>query len=334
MIAWPFLAAVALAAPIPGELRTYRDWVVGCDNGRMCQAVALLPRDGAEGATLALRRGPEAGAVPMIWVTLRTEGAESPEWLAIGGRRFPLALDAATQSLRVRDGAGASRLLGQATRIEALDRQERVLGTVSTSGSAAALLAMDSEQRRLGTTGALVRRGSATRVPAPPALPVVAAPARSSRPARTIGQPRLRRLLGADLTLCEYAQGLDVTNVRLDARHSLVLATHPCGNGAYNVFSTPFILDERGRTTRARFDSEPGMQGETGGVTLVNADWDAAKRQLTSFAKARGIGDCGNGQTYAWDGQGFRLAEQAEMGECRGSTDYITTWRARVVERR
>ena len=26
----------------------------------------------------------------------------------------------------------------------------------------------------------------------------------------------------------------------------------------------------------------------------------------------------------------FRLVEQSEMGECRGSTDYITTWRALV----
>jgi hypothetical protein len=64
---------------------------------------------------------------------------------------------------------------------------------------------------------------------------------------------------------------------------------------------------------------------------LVNADWDKANGLLTSFSKGRGIGDCGVGSNFAWDGARFRLVEQEEMGECRGSTDYISTWRARVV---
>ncbi len=327
------IAAIALAAPQPGTLRTFRDWTVGCDNGRVCQAVALLPENG-EGATLALKRGPEERAASEIWVTLRSEGAESPAFLAVDGQRFALALDAATQSLRVRDGQNVARLLGQATRIEALDERGRVLGVVSTRGSAAALLAMDVDQRRTGTIGALVRRGSATRVPPAPALPVIVSPPASARPARALDEARVRQLLGADLTQCEDAQGLDVTTVRLDARNSLVLATHPCGNGAYNVFSTPYVVDERGRATRALFDHEPGMQAECDGATLVAADWDRATRRLTSFVKARGIGDCGSGQTYAWEGSRFRLVEQTVMGECRGSTDYITTWRARVVQRR
>lgn len=328
------IAAAALAAPQPGTLRTFADWTVGCDNGRMCQAVALLPRDGADGATLALKRGPEAAARSVIWVTLRNEGAESPAYLAVDGRRFDLALDAASQSLRVRDGQNVARLLGQATRIEALDRRGRVLGVVSARGSAAALLAMDVDQRRAGTIGALVRRGSATNVPPAPALPTIISPPVPARAARALGDGRVRQLLGPGLTGCDDAQGREVTTVRLDARTSLTLATHPCGNGAYNVFSTPFLVDERGRVTRARFDSEPGMQPESGGATLVNADWDAARRRLTSFAKARGIGDCGSTQAYAWDGSRFRLVEQSVMGECRGSTDYITTWRARVVGRR
>ena len=29
----------------------------------------------------------------------------------------------------------------------------------------------------------------------------------------------------------------------------------------------------------------------------------------------------------------FRLVQQEEMSECRGSLDYITTWRAQVVGR-
>jgi hypothetical protein len=163
------IALAAAAAPQPGELRTFRDWTVGCDNGRACQAVALLPEDGADGAILAVSRGAEANAVPSIWVTVRVEGAQSPEALLIDGKSFPLALDRATEELRVRDGLGAARALGQATSIVAAG-PGKVRINVSSAGSAAALLYMDEQQRRVGTTGALVRRGPATQVPSPPTL--------------------------------------------------------------------------------------------------------------------------------------------------------------------
>lgn len=326
------LALLLLVAPQPGELRNFHDWTAGCDNGRACQVVALLPEDGPEGATLAVRRGPEADAVPVIWATLRVEGSPSPAALVIDGRAFPLRLDAANEELRVADAGEAARRLGQATRVELLvEEGGRRVVPVSAKGSAAALLYMDERQGRLGTTGALVRRGPATRVPSPPPLPVIATPSASPARPRALPAAQLRRLLGKETTTCEYAQPFDPENVRLDARTSLVLAGHPCGNGAYNNFSTAFLIDERGRARRAAFDA-PGGMGDVGGA-LVNAGWDASQRRLTTYAKGRGLGDCGVAQAFAWDGTRFRLAEQSEMSECRGSTDYVTTWRARVVAR-
>jgi hypothetical protein len=320
-----FLAAVA---PQPGELRTFADWTVGCDNGRACQAVALLPEDGSDGATLTIARGPEANAMPVIWVTVRVEGAQSPATLVIDGRSFPLALDRQSETLRVRDGLAAARLLGQATSILAVGPGGDGRIPVSARGSAAALLYMDEQQRRLGTTSALVRRGPEARVPPPPALPVVTIPAVPKRAPRTVPDARVRQLLGRDATECEYAQKMFVEEARLDARHSLVLASHPCGNGAYNLSYSAFIIDERGRAAPARFDdARPGVDGFD---TLVNAGWDEGARRLGTFAKGRGLDDCGVGQDYAWDGRMFRLVEQNQMGECRGSTDYITTWRAEV----
>ncbi len=70
---------------------------------------------------------------------------------------------------------------------------------------------------------------------------------------------------------------------------------------------------------------------EEGGNILDNADWEPGTRRLSEFAKARGLGDCGAHSDYAWDGARFRLVRQESMGECRGSTDYITTWRAQVT---
>lgn len=329
-----FLLAAAVVAPQPGSLRTVRDWIVGCDNGRVCQTVALLPQDGAEGATLALRRGPEANAGPVIWITLRSEGAPSPDWLAIDGRRFALALDDATQALRVSDGAGAARLLGQATRIEALDRGGRILGMVSTRGSAGALLAMDEAQRRLGTTGALVRRGSATRVPPAPALPVIT----TVRPRRRLEPLRLSAARTAALrerNRCDAgldARDYPVESRQLDARTSLVLI--PCYQGAYNGTSLVLVARHHdGRDLHPALFDYNASAGERNGADVPpdGPYWNETSERLESGFKGRGVGDCGSRESWAWDGVRFRLIELTAMGECRGSTDYITTWRTRVV---
>jgi hypothetical protein len=39
-------------------------------------------------------------------------------------------------------------------------------------------------------------------------------------------------------------------------------------------------------------------------------------------------GDCGDSQQYVWDGATFRLVEWKVMGECRGSGEWLTVWRA------
>jgi hypothetical protein len=109
-----------------------------------------------------------------------------------------------------------------------------------------------------------------------------------------------------------------------------------CGAGAYNVSYVPLVVPAKGGVAAARppaFDAaEPWWEGE-GKPMLINAGFDPALGQLSSFAKARGIGDCGTGRDYVWDGARFRLIGQEEMNECRGSRDYIRTWRAEVVRR-
>ena len=155
----------------------------------------------------------------------------------------------------------------------------------------------------------------------------------SPRRARAIGKAQALAAMPNEAKDCETPT-VDVKPEahRLDAKHSLVLVAHPCNNGAYNLFSTALIVDEGGRVAPARFDMDPGMGMEVGGQ-VVNGDWDPRTRRLGTFARARGVGDCGTTKSYAWDGAGFRLVEQMEMEECRGSTDFITTWRARVVGR-
>ncbi len=314
----------AAAAPQPAELKTFRDWTVGCDNGRVCQAVGLMPEDDPEAVTMSVRRGAGPGAAPEISIN-PPEGKAAA--LLIDGRSFALeeALDAdAIAVLRPRDGAAFLNALLTARSAALADGRGKRLASLSPNGASAALLYMDDQQKRVGTVTALVRPGGrpASAVPRPPALPIVQRPPVPARVARTLGAAKARQLLGREATVCDYAKGLSMEGGRLDAQHSLVLVSHPCGNGAYNFSYSAFLVDERGGVRPARFDTNDDV--------LVNAGWDAKTGRLSAFSKGRGLGDCGTGQTWVWDGARFRLVHEEAMGECRGSVDYITTWRAEV----
>src|SRR3954471_11379299 len=84
------LLAAAAGAPHPSPLKVYQDWIVGCDNGRACHAVALMPQSG-EGATMAVKRGAEAGATAVIDFTLDGAGAAG---LAADGKKLPVRITA------------------------------------------------------------------------------------------------------------------------------------------------------------------------------------------------------------------------------------------------
>jgi hypothetical protein len=330
------LAAASAAAPQPTELKTFDDWTVGCDNGRACHAVALMAEDWPEdGLTMSVKRGPEAGAAPVIGFELgESSGATA---LEADGRRLPVRLVSADLMVRVdtRDITAVLAAMRSAERLEVLGVGVS-LGTVSLKGASAALLYMDEKQQRVDTETALVRSGPkpAKAVPPPPALPVVRpAPAGNARIA--FGAPRLKALRKqAGCTLDEVGGPDSFELTPLDARRSLLLLA--CGSGAYNVSYVPYLLSRKGakvETRVAAFDAEESWWGEEGKPVLINAGWDSERRLLTSFGKGRGLGDCGTGRDYAWDGARFRLVHQYQMDECRGSTDYITTWRAEVEAR-
>lgn len=323
--------AAAAAQPQPGELRTFGDWTVGCDNGRACRAVALVPEaeDRDRYLLVVMDRAAAPDAAPFLRISSGRELPATSLTLRVDGKPVgQMTPDAALPFNRALASA-----LATGRRVSVTVGSGAPLASASLAGVAAAFLYMDEQQRRLGTVGALRRAGARAdaSVPAPPPLPRIAQPATSGRQPRLLAPALAAKLIGPDNATCEYAQGkVEPRGFRLDARHSLALVEHPCGNGAYNMFSSVFVVDEDGRATPARFDAPPGMREENGHV-LVNADWEPGTRRLSEFAKARGLGDCGAHSDYAWDGARFRLVRQEVMGECRGSTDYITTWRAQVT---
>ncbi len=327
-----FALAAALAVPQPGKLQTFKDWIVGCDNTLRCDAVALTT-DGGDADTLMVDITREAGpgSVAVLVVPLPDKTA--------AGERFTLSIDAKVRARIVATREPVVNVpltralidaLSTGAKIALVDANGASVGEASLAGLAASFLSMDDRQHRVGTTGALKAPGAKPDVAVAPPAPVIVIPARSSRPPRTIGAALAAKLIGPDAATCEYSHGEVAPRAsRLDAGHSVVVIDHPCGNGAYNVFSSVFILDETGPPRPAQFDVDPGM-GEQGDTDLTNGDWDPKTQRIDSYAKGRGIGDCGTSQSYAWDGARFRMVEMTEMGECRGSVDWIRTWTART----
>lgn len=328
-----FVAAIALAAPGPGNLKTFKDWVVGCDNGLSCQADGLLPETEYEAATIAVKRGGEPGAVPEIWFRM-SEGKVAD--IVVDGHPLHLHLRPKGDSFEVAaaDSMRLATALANARKVAIVDSGGKGMVPISPEGAAAALLYMDDRQHRVGTVTAIVRKGGApaSSVPSPPPVPIIRAASASNRPPVKLSPSEIRKIRGDDA--CEDAtreEGVEYD--RLDAASTLALIPEVCASGAYNFFFVPMIVGNDGKARPAIFDdAKPQSPDDPDGV--FNAGWDPKTRTLETGMKGRGLGDCGEWSSYAWDGTRFRLIELNLMGDCRGSIDFITVWHAKAVERR
>ncbi len=328
------LLALAQAAPQQGPMKTFGDWVVACDNVKRCEMTSLMPEGGDwsdNGWQMSVVRaaGPTGGwTVELIGeetragLTVHVEGAPAASAAAVwrgdsfsGGAALSLVAALANgKAVVVRDGAG------------------KVLGRISLAGSSASLRFIDAEQGRAGTVSAAVAKGAkpASTIPVAPALPMVAS-------IRVTGAPAAlsSALLDQLWTQSGCAENYEAESRPEVERHALgggaTLVLVPCGAGAYNFSSVPYVV-RAGKAQLAMFDSQPGWTGD-GPPMLVNAGFDPKIGELGSYAKGRGIGDCGSAETYVWDGTRFRLTEARAMGECRGSINWLTVWRARAVPR-
>jgi hypothetical protein len=330
---WMLFALLA-AAPQPGEIKTFKDWTVGCDNVRSCHATSLLPPDGDwdQPVTMSIKRAGAADAQPVIAISM--EGR--PSRISIGGKPLNWRLAESNSELVVdrRDSQAALTALRAGDAL-VLHKAGGASDRISLAGLAAALLYMDEQQQRLGTVTALQRPGSkpASAVPPVPALPQLRSASRNIPLATPLSEAEINRLRTKYECVAENKDwpGYGSEQYALDEKRGLLLLG--CGAGAYNFTSIPFVFtrEAKGRQIAlAAFDLKPRWTDGDAAPSLVNAEWDPKAGTLTSFAKGRGIGDCGIGSDYAWDGERFRLINQIEMDECRGSLDYITTWRAEV----
>jgi hypothetical protein len=338
MIALAFLAsAAATAAADDNPLKTFKDWVVGCDNGRACMAVGQFAEGNSDTLTLAIDRGAGAGDRPVIW--FRDDGDSNPTDWSVDGKPLGLKFVSYKQfnvavSPETTDRALAA-LIGSAP-VMTVQKIGQDRYTVSANGASAALRWMDVAQHRDGTVTALVAKGSkpAATVPPPPALPSVIRrmPAKLPPPdtfsAKAADQWREKIFECTD----EKPDSQMVESKRLDARTTLVMITASCASGAYNYLYIPLLLRKGQKPLLAKFQGRSATDDEGDG--LYNLYWhEDDPRVLGSYFKGRGLGDCGGGTDWVWDGTMFRVVGESSMGDCQGAPGWITTFRARIVDK-
>ena len=328
---------LATATPDPGALKTFGDWAVGCDNARRCEAAALAP-DGEDRATylmLVVRREAAGPAKASLVVPLDAVAPGSRAMLKVDARpvaqlvapspRGGLALPLDRRLVSALTGGRTAYLLSA---------DGKVVARASLVGLSAALSYIDAQQHRGRTVGALQQTGARSdrTVPPPPALPAIATPPSTDRPPRKLSPKAAARLIGGEARCSGRKLRVSAEAGRLDDGHSLALVPHPCASGPYTAVASLYVLDERGRATPADVERPGGPRDQPANV-LFKPRWDPARRQIVETMDGRGLDNCGQRNTFAWDGARFRLAEAAAMAECHGAAGVITTWRATVVAR-
>lgn len=338
-------ANAAAAAPanraqvVPEKVLTFKDWAVGCDNGLACQAVGLLPEGFPEGS--------------LSIVAARAEGVNGALSVEISGAatksdRFRIVIDgkvadtgtvpvgSETVKIAGADAMKLMRAMAKGRTLRLIDGAGTLLGSASLGGAAAAFRYADSAQGRAGSRGAIIATGPKMATAKKSVLPLITA--QKIRPTNILPEA------GALVALSENSPcAAERFGATEDSAYSLgtgtigpqALVLLNCGSGAYN-FSSGIYTGQRDAKGKwnfepAKFDyGAAGFSIDSKIPLLVNASWDAATQSISSYAKGRGIGDCGSSENFVWDGNMFRLTGATVMDECRGSLDWIPIWRAEV----
>jgi len=315
----------AAQAAAQAQVHQFKDWAMACDNRRHCEAIAYQSDEsGSAPVTMWLSR--DAGPHARVHIQFDTDESEDTQSLTLHlGPRQQLKGISRRKDLSPADTA---KLLAYVLEGEEIVLTEGGSGSskssgkrwqLSLAGSKAALLKMDDLQGRLGTPGALVRR--ATTKAESSVLPPIAPPkvkAQALPKPRAADQALLQPILDSIAPRECWEDLPDDSNpeqsiTRVSATEVLVM--RECGRGAYQGGSGIWLAKSKPPYAPKRL-MLPLLDGESTDF-VMNANL-TAKGRLSSFAKGRGISDCGSSFDWVWNGHGFDLIEAWRSPLCRG----------------
>lgn len=357
-------AAGSALAEERGHLRTFRDWVVGCDNTRTCRAFGLTARDSSTQLAIRIDRTGDPGAAPTVTIILVQDADPAPGTrmtiVTDGGGTVEVAIGSGATvedgEITLTDRVATSRLLDDIRRgrslavtLDPAPARGATADPVSLDGAMAALLWMDDRQKRVGTRTVLARPGetATSTVPRPPQAPARRNGVAMTGPAVPSPLPeswteavmRAFRTIPGDGCNQEDDNAEDIEAQRLSAR--LVLVSVRCWRGAYN-FSRAYYILEEGERPRVRAASFPRVREPLPAAEdppsnrnpdhiLWNGELDLAGGTVFHLAKGRGMSDCGEIGEWRWDGERFQPLRLEVMPTCRGllPPNWLTLFRTR-----
>ncbi|WP_336803752.1 DUF1176 domain-containing protein [Erwinia aphidicola] len=334
-----FLFAAALQAqPLQ---KTFSDWQITCNNLNSCEARSF-PGDNGLAMTLERAAGNNAQAELRIDYGNRYSGELTGgalrDNLLLDGRRLQLDLkhwDVEPHHLLTHHAISIDEFLAQVMDADAIQLLYRADATVSLHGLKAALLLMDEVQGRVNGASAWIKRGdrAAWDVPPVPALPQVAPP---PRPPLALTHEETSGLIDfgtwrVNSDSCSLnPQRREVSVSPLNDEKALLLVS--CEMGAYNTIDLAFEVTRSqpyvSKSVTLTLPFAPPEQSSKQ-LELVNADFDAARGELLTYSKDRGLGDCGVATRWQYNGREFVLAEYAQESTCdawHSSDQWPTLW--------
>lgn len=137
------------------------------------------------------------------------------------------------------------------------------------------------------------------------------------------GLPSMLLEYHAQISDCEDVGSQHLINyeaIRGVLSQTALLYGLPCSTGAYNIFYRFYVVEsgEIGGITPLYFADYVDDFGWIGSDILVNASYDSKTKVLTSFNKARGLGDCGSRGTWRWRDYAFEMVEFRAETACQG----------------
>lgn len=315
-------AAYGATANGLGQLHTFGDWVVGCDNTLTCEAQGYGSNaDDALGdmAALIVRREGGPRRLPVLSFAYGSidDKAVRPDigevvTVQVDALQFRLPAAKKDESETTVPPAQVSALLAAAlTADHVLLTAGSKRWAVSLSGAAAALLKMDDLQRRVGTASALVRHGSKPETD----QPIASQPQPARLPPTTASDLKRERKLLAALPTGEACPDYDPELVQgnlVRLSSTSVLVAQACYRGAYQTGSRLWQVDVRG-PLRARPVLLPQPSGGASDTLVIEemSGKDGAL-SLQESAKVRGIGDCWAIRQWTWTGAELALISASE----------------------
>ncbi|MEP4768071.1 MAG: DUF1176 domain-containing protein [Roseibium sp.] len=347
-----FLVSAAVASVIASGVsaqtgRTspiFETWTVDCGNTGVCFASSFT-RDQSVWVDLRIVRDWQADAQPLVRLTTNTElpkegtlrfevDGDPIEALPIEQLREIQAAVTSPAGFRPLGGEGFWYPIGPASLalVEALKKgreltvhlpetsgTEPVAVTIPLQGVKASLLWLDNRQNRTGTVSAIVAPGTDPATDAPHALPILSP---DQLPAEVSAIWSANRLCST-IDPAIFAS-LNAVRVPLDDGSSLYLI--PCGPpSAYNSLYVSILAGKDGAARQIHV-ARMSEKGPVASDLIYNARWVPADKQLVSYFKGSGVGECGLWNRWVWNGTGLVLLEEAARKTCDGAEPNLSNW--------